>query len=256
MLVYLDCKLLERVEPVTSRNLDDSLLAVSPRLLASVAEQLKVPLQQIARQAELMSSQPQSTPSQSVQVIADGALQLIDSYLLGVQLAGGQSTVFEIEPVSISSVLYDVGEQLKPLAKQYGVYVELDIDGRYGPVLAHRRALQAALVSLGCALVEAIPAMETRQLRLELSAHRCRWGIVAGMYCETEQITAHALRQGRQLYGRARQPAAALTHSNGAGVFVADAILQAMQTRLMTSRHHKLHGLGAVLQPSPQLQLV
>jgi hypothetical protein len=37
---------------------------------------------------------------------------------------------------------------------------------------------------------------------------------------------------------------------------VADAILQAMDTELRPTRHHNLHGLGAVLRPTPQLQLV
>jgi hypothetical protein len=37
---------------------------------------------------------------------------------------------------------------------------------------------------------------------------------------------------------------------------VADAILQAMGLSLKTSRHHRLYGLGTVLQSNHQLQLV
>jgi hypothetical protein len=37
---------------------------------------------------------------------------------------------------------------------------------------------------------------------------------------------------------------------------VADAILHAMNLRLQASRHHRLYGLGAVLQPNYQTQLV
>jgi hypothetical protein len=191
----------------------------------------------------------------TIRTMADAALQLLDSYLLGIELAGQEGT-FEVEPVSVSSVLYDAGSQLQPIAKAYDVELDLRIDGRYGPVMAHRRGLEAAFVSLGYALVEALPAMGTPQLRLQLSAHRCRWGIVAGLYCDAEQVSTQALRQGRLLYGRARQPLAEISHASGAGVFVADAILHAMQTQLTASRHHKLHGLGAVLRPSSQLQLV
>jgi len=39
-------------------------------------------------------------------------------------------------------------------------------------------------------------------------------------------------------------------------VFVADALLQGMDSQLTASKHHKLYGLGAILQPNPQLRLV
>jgi hypothetical protein len=122
--------------------------------------------------------------------------------------------------------------------------------------MAHRSALEAALVSLGYALVEALPAQDVQQMRLQLTSHRCRYGIVAGVYCETEQITTDALRVGRQLYGHARQPLNTISHTSGAGVFVADAILHAMRSQLTVSRHRKLYGLGAVLPLNPQLSLV
>ncbi len=230
--------------------------ALKQQLLLSVVEQLKVPLINIARYAELINSQSEEVDIESIRLTADSTLQLLDSYILGIQLAGQNGELSEIEPVSISSVLYDTGNQLQPIAKAYGVQLDLHIDGKYGPVMAHRHGLQAALVSLGYSLVEALPAMDVPQLRLELSAHRCRYGIVAGLYCETEKVTTQALRLGRQLYGRARQPLGELSHSSGAGIFVADAILQGMRSQLTVSHHRKLHGLGAVLPLNPQLQFI
>jgi hypothetical protein len=162
----------------------------------------------------------------------------------------------EVEPVSISSVLYDTGHTLDAHAKSYGVSLELNVAGRYGTVMANRQGLHSALVSLGASLIEALPALEGQQLTLQLATHRCRYGIVAGLYSDTEQLTTEALRQGRKLYGRARQPLAGLTYSAGAGVFVADAILKAMKLNLQVSRHHGQYGLGAVLQPNHQMQLV
>jgi C4-dicarboxylate-specific signal transduction histidine kinase len=229
---------------------------LTQHLLLTVLEQVKLPLMNIARRAELAGLTMEPAGLETIRVTADAAVQLLDNYLLGVQLADKGSNIFETEPVSVAAVLHDAGNQLRPLAKAYGVRLDLQIDGRYGPVMAHRRGLQAALVSLGYALVEALPAQETPQLQLRLSAHRCRYGIVAGLYCEAGQVTAQALRLGRQLYGRARQPLNTLSHSSGAGVFVADAILHAMQTRLTVSHHRHMHGLGAVLPLNRQLQLV
>jgi hypothetical protein len=229
---------------------------VSDKLLLSLAEQLKVPFMQIARQAELAQLTDTTKPLPDIRTAADGALKLLDNYILGVKLANEPGYMFDTEPVSISSVLYDAGSELLPVARSYDVRIDLDIGGRFGPVMANRQALQAALVSLGYALIEALPSTDKPQLRLQLSAHRCRYGIVAGVYCDAADLTAQTLRQGRMLYGRARQPMTQLTPSSGAGIFVADAILHAMKTQLTTSRHHNLRGLATILQPNPQLQLV
>lgn len=234
---------------------NDQSPVLSQQLLLSVAEELKLPLLQIARQAEQGRLAGQ-TDLPLIQTTADAALRLLDNYALGVRLALEPQESLALEPVSVSSVLYDTGQQLDALAKSYGVSLELSVTGRYGPVLAHRQGLQAALASLGAALIEALPAQETTQLKLRLATHRSRYGIVAGLYADTKQLSREALQQGRKLQRHSRQPFTNLTHTSGAGIFVADAILHAMDLSLKPSRHHNLYGLGTVLQPNNQLQLV
>jgi hypothetical protein len=232
-------------------------LLQSERLFLSLAEQMKLPLLQIIRQAELGTMTGKAMESlQQVQTNADVALKLVDGFLLSMRLAAEEHSTIEQESISISSVLYDTAEQLHPIAKLYGVDLELSLDGKYGPVTAHREGLQTALVSLGYALIEALPATEAPQMKLQLAAHRCRYGIVAGLYADVDRLTTEALRQGRKLHGDARQPLPALSHCGGAGVFVADAILNAIGARLKVSHHHHRSGLGAVLQPNAQLQLI
>ncbi|HWB39002.1 MAG TPA: hypothetical protein VG604_02055 [Candidatus Saccharimonadales bacterium] len=228
---------------------------LSQQLLLSIAEELKLPLLQIARQAELGQLHGQAELP-LIRTTAESALQLLDNYAMAVRLKlePGQ---FTIESVSISSVLYDAGQQLDALAKAYDVKLQLNIGGKFGPVQAHRQGLQAALVSLGAALIEALPAQSDQpQLKLELAAHRSRYGIVAGVYSDIRQPSQEALQRGRELQRRSRQPMLGFSHTSAAGIFVADAILNAMQLSLKHSRHHGLYGLGAVLQPNYQLQLV
>ena len=227
---------------------------LSQQLLLSVAEQLKLPLLQIARQAEI-GQLTKTADLQIIQSTADSALRLLDNYILGVRLELDQHQL-EIEPVSVSAVLYDSGQELTRLAHSYGVDLELHIGGRFGTVMANRVGLQSALVSLGSALIEALPALEQPQLKLQLATHRCRYGIVAGLYTDTQQLTAEALRHGRQLMGVSRQPLTDISHTAGAGVFVADSILKAMHLKLQVSRHQGLFGLGTVLIPNHQMQLV
>jgi hypothetical protein len=234
-------------------------LLLSQQLLMSVAEQIKLPLLQIARQTELARLHGAVKPEalHQMQNTADKALSLLDNYVLAVRLSlESEAHMLQVEPISVSSVLYDVGTELSQYAKGYGVNLDLHIAGRYGTVMANRAGLHAALVSLGLSLIEALPAQESPQLKLQLATHRCRYGVVAGLYSDTQSLTGDALRQGRRLHGQSRQPLLSLSHTASAGVFVADALLKAMSLELKVSRHHNLYGLGAVLQPNHQLQLV
>lgn len=239
--------------------IENRSVGLSQQLLISVAEQLKLPLMQIARGAELaqLSNSDASAPLSDIQMTADSALSLLDNYILAVRLnLEAESNSLSLEPVSVSSVLYDAGNQLSQYAKGYGVNLELHIAGRYGTVMAHRAGLEAALVSLGLSLIEALPAQESPQLKLQLATHRCRYGVVAGLYSDAERMSGEALRHGQRLHGQSRQPLLNLSHTASAGVFVADSLLRAMNLHLKVSRHHRLYGLGAVLQSNHQLQLV
>ena len=223
-------------------------------LMVSLAEQLKLPFIQIQRQAELARLTGKKDLS-SIETTADYALKLIDNYLLGLNL-NKQKVELEQEPVSIASVLYDSGQNLNNLANEYGVKLELNITGKYEPVIVHKQGLESALVSLGCSLIEAVGSQDDVKPSLQLAIHRCRYGIVAGVYANNPNLTTDLLRQGRKLIGNARQPLVNLTYSAGAGVFIADSILKAMSLSLKASRHHSLYGLGAVMRGSRQLQLV
>jgi hypothetical protein len=239
-----------------SRLVGQQSAMLNEQILLAIAEELKLPFLQIARKSELSILENSTDNLKEIQTTADMAIRLLDSYLFGARLALEEDFRLSMEPVSVSSVLYDTGQQLDSLAKLYGVDLQLNISGKFAPVMANRQALQSALVSLGYALIEALPNLGTKDLHLQLAAHRSRYGIVTGLYSGTEQLTVEALRQGRKLSGHARQPLVTLTHASGAGVFVADAILQAMDSELKPSRHHNLYGLGTVLQPNLQTQLV
>lgn len=230
---------------------------LSEQLFLSLAEGLKLPLQHIARQAELgLLGNQRGGQLAYIQTSADATLQLLDSYLLSLRLSLEPDERFAVEQVCVPAVLYETRQQLAATAKQYGVELEVYVNGRYEPVMAHAHALQMALVSLGRALIEALPAMGTQQLRLQLAAHRSKYGIVAGMYCDAEELTPEVLRRAHELHGRVRQPLVSLSPASGAGLFVADAILQAMSSRLRVGRFQKQPGFAITLPPSKQLALV
>jgi signal transduction histidine kinase len=267
---------------------DEVMLAQerTERLFLAMAEELKLPLQQIARQAELhllsdgnqvqYSTVPNSLLVQeapgmgvgtadairydlrSIQTSADSTLQLLDSYLLSLRLSMDPTAVLALEPVSLSAVLYDAASELRTVAKAHGVTLQLHIQGRYEPVLANRQALRSALVTLGYALIEAMPATGNgaAQQRLQLATHRTKHGVVAGVYGELEGLTSQVLRNAQDLHGHVRQPLVNVFPGSGAGVFVADAILAAMEARLRVGRFMNQTGFALTLPLSEQLQLI
>lgn len=224
------------------------------QLLRSIAEQLKTPLSVISREAELaeLTGNLELTGVSSIRVQAATALTLVESYLLGLQLMYEQSELL-LEPVSVSSMLVDVAHELDAFAKQYNTGLELRIAGRYEPVMTNSRGLRSALLSLGYALLEGYPVLNRT---LTLAVHRTPHGIVTGIYGDYEQLSSQQWRRALAMQGQAQQPFKELTGGSGAGIFVAQTILQAMTTKLRVGKHLNQHGLATTLQPSQQLQFV
>lgn len=225
------------------------------RLLRALAEQLKLPLIQILRQTELAGMEDDILMS-DINLQADMALRLIDNYLLSSALIDGQQQL-ELEPSSVSSILYDTAHRLSGIAAQYNCTIDLHLPGKYEPVMVHPRSFEVALTTLGYSFIEAQQMEEVHQKPVvTLAAHRSRYGIVAGVYGDQEGLSTAIYRRAHALYGKARQPLPSMVSSSGAGIFLADSLLNAMAIKLHVSHHHKLNGLAATLLSSSQLSFV
>lgn len=223
------------------------------RLLQALAEQLKLPLLQIARQAELGRSDDITANLEHIGYIADTALRLVDGFLLSADLHDEQT--LRLEPVSLSSALTDVAHRLEPLAKQNDCDIAVSLGGKYAPAMAHRESLDSALMLLGYSLIEGRSGNGKRH-EIMLGAHRSSNGLVAGIFDNQPGLSTDIFRRGRALHGNARQSMPSTMAANGAGVFVADSLLRAMAAPLHVARHHNLTGLAATFHQSGQLQLI
>lgn len=228
------------------------------RLLAALAEHIKLPLLQIARRSELaqLTGRPRKH-LQAIELTADTALTLLDNYLLSLRLAHMPN--LELEPVSVAGVLNDAAQALTKVAKEYDTELEIQLSGRYEPVMAHRGGLEAALTSLGYVFIETMAANanpKNTRPKLLLAAHRGKTGIVAGLYAGLDNLSSDMYKRAHHLYGHARLAMPELAIDSGAGVFVADSLLDTMYARLRVARHHTLSGLAATLLSSRQLQLI
>ena len=232
-------------------------LSHQEQLFLGLAEQLTRPLLMLTQLAELATGDETLAAEkhwQMVRAIADSSLTLVESYALSLRVHG-KVTSLQLEPITVSSLLYDTAHELQAFANQYGVELELESGSRLQPILADRAVLQSAMTSLGQVFVLSQAESDEPSV-VRLAAHRSRYGVVAGLYGHAPQLGADSLRRAHALQGTARQPLQRLVSGPAAGVFVADSLLRTLEARLHVARYRSLTGLAATLQPSHQLQLI
>lgn len=215
------------------------------RLLEALAEELKSPLIQIARESEILELA-------DMQARSEMALRLIDGYTLGLQFE--QQTVLQLEPVTLSSILQDVAHELSKTAKQQGYAIRVDLGGKYGPVMGNRRTLQHAFTLLGYELMQ-VPEEDIKPV-ITLASHASNKNIVAGIFTNNAALTTDAFRRAKALVGTARQTMPIGPSTNGAGIYIADNLVRGLASSFKVAKHHKQTGLAATFAPSQQLQIV
>ncbi len=226
-------------------------------LFRNLAEQVKLPFIQIAHAAELSRMHPseekQYQLSQTISLTSAAALKMIDGYLLSVALqAEGR---LNLEPVSISSVLYDTAQTLDAYARAHDCEIQLEVGGKYQPVMAQREAVESALTNLGYSFIEAASTAGKRS-RITLAVRRTSRGISTGVFSENNTLSTGLFKQAKALKGMVKQPFSEFSPGSGAGVFVADALFMRLESAMHVARLHSQRGLAATLTPSLQLSLV
>lgn len=234
---------------ITSKQLEND------RLFKILIEQLKLPFLHIARQTEA-AKYGTMTDYADINSIAEMSIKLIDSYLL----TSGESdqTSLELEPVSLSSVLNSAAENLTSLAKVYDCDVELHLGGKYAPVMSRNDKLEAAITMLGYSFIESNLANSPNRKRgrVILSGYRTSHGLVAGVFSPEVEITNENFQHSINNFRSTKQAIPEMSHSTGAGIFIADSILRDLTTKLRVAHYKRISGLAATLIPSQQLQLV
>jgi hypothetical protein len=216
-------------------------------LFTALAEQLKMPLLQIARLSEM--AHEATLPR--IGIISEQALRLVDAYI-----KSHDQTELILEPLTTSAVLYDVAEIIAPFAKACDYQIEIDLHGTSRPIMAHRETLKTMLMLLSSSLIEAGIEEEESPRHLILGTHRSSTGTVVGAFSSHLDVSQRALNMTRQLHGRATQAVPALGSAGGAGLAIADRLSERLQAPLKAYRHRSLSGIGSLFMPSQQLSLI
>lgn len=231
----------------TTGVVDDS----NTRLMRALAEELKLPLMQIARMSELGHLNT-GEAMQEIETTASNALRLLDGYILSTQLLSDQQQLV-LEPVSVTAALYDTAQDLYKLSKLYDSALDIRVSGKCGQAMANARALRAALTSIAYTLISS--GVSSKQ-QIILTASKSKQGIITGVSSDNCQFSAQELHLARKLYGNARQSAKTITSNSGAGIYLADRLFSAMESRLKVGHFRSNVGLFARLMASQQLTLL
>ncbi len=230
-------------------------------LLLALSDDLALPFMQIKSTSELLkqvkfSEKKTALAAEQMLLSADNGLQLVEAYRL--VLLSNELNQQQLEPVAIGAILQDVAHQLTPYAKLYATDLEVDIQGRPGPVLAHQPSLSAALQVISTSLIRAQSAQRRQpKYRLLLGAHRTPQNLIsAGVFSNVQGLSDRALRTARSLVGRARQPLPAIPPGTASGILIADMLCSAMWQPLRAAAHKNMTGLATTIPLSNQLQFV
>jgi hypothetical protein len=227
----------------------------------TLSEDIALPLLQVKTSLDLLESQDFAKAAarkhaQQSSLSVEMGLQLVDAYklLLDAEAQAGLSA----EPVSVGATLEAIAHKLSPYAKQYDTAIEVSVQHRLAPVLAHQASLNAAIEILGSSIIRAQNAQsEQGKYLLVLGAHKSADNLVAaGVFSSVQGLSDRTLRAARSLVGKARQPLPAVPAGAAAGVLVADMLCAALWQPLRAAAHHNLPGLVTTLPASKQLQFV
>ncbi|MBL8122121.1 hypothetical protein JNM87_05225 [Candidatus Saccharibacteria bacterium] len=233
-------------------------LSGQERLFVSLADGVSHTMLQLARLSEQAGSTPRGTQAERWQIVRDlseASLQLLEGYTLTMRLQGGVAQP-ELEPLTVGSLLTETKRLLEPYARQLSVQLALDVAHGLEPIISDRSIVQSALLSLGQVMVTAQAQSDAAERTVYLGAHKGRYGVVAGWYCQNLPLSADALRRARKLQGQAQQPYSQLVGGPASGVFIAESLLHTVSTKLHVARYHNATGLAATLPLCNQLQLV
>lgn len=226
----------------------------------TLSDDLSLPLLQIKTALQLLASDNFSKKmvKQQARIMtmsAETGLRLAEAYRLVLQT--DKFDELPMEPVAIGAVLEEVAHQLSPYAREYATDLEVDVQGRLVPVLAHPNSLMAALECLSSSLIRA-QAAQTQQktYRVILGAHRSGADVAAGVFTNIQGLSDRTLRAARSLAGHARQPLPALPAGSASGVLIADMLCSVMWQPLRAAAHKNMNGLAVAVPISKQLQFV
>jgi len=218
----------------------------------SLISDLKRPLVLIARHAELGSSQNDTKSLQSVQETAEKTLKLIDSYLLVAQSEYGQQLLPE-KTFAVGSVIYNVAEEIRPLAKRANIDVVLDVNDAL--VFSNPEGLKAAIWCLtDMALAQTLSEKNTDVL--EINTRKIAGSVQVSILSKSINVKNSDIKKTEIQLGKSYMALSSASSYSGIRLAIAKLLGDSLGITLKAVKSKGRQGLGFSLPLSRQMQIV
>ena len=230
-------------------------------LLLALSDDLALPFLQVKSSIEVAGNENYSgatmlEQAKNIHLSSEAGLLLVEAYRM--LLKSDQILLEAFEPVAIGAVLEEVAHRLSDYAKEYGVQIQVDVQGRFAPILAHTASLELAIEVLSASIIRAQASQNSgKAARIVLGAHKSSEGLLAaGVFSDVRGLSDKSLRAARSLLGRAHQPLPHVPPGSASGILVADMLCESLWQPLRKSAHRSMDGLATNLPISKQLEFI
>lgn len=224
------------------------------KILRNIAEDIKLALLRISNESQL-ARQSLTPDFDQIETTADGAMKLLDSYILSAQVAYGQQAL-NLQPTSVAAVMQDVAVYLAKVASQQGSQIIVEQKRSYGLAMVDKVALQAALTGLAYSFITSSSTKSRDREQIVLAVTGKDSKIQAGVFSKAANICARDIGRVASLAGSARQLIPDFSHTSSAGLLIAGNICAAMNVKLSVAKRKSMQGVVVNLLPSHQLSLL
>jgi len=221
----------------------------------SLVRDLKDPLVVIARQAELNKTIKSSSSSEfdAIQKTAEQTLRLLDSYLLISRSEHGQVQL-PMEPVGVGSVIYDMVQEMRPLAKKDNVEVGFEISD--ANVMTNPDGLKTAVWCLSQIAISQCSKEPHKPSFVDIKARRFKDYVRVAIFGSDMKLKSEYLPRAKARQGQAHQAMSITSSDSGIRLAIADSICESLGTKLMAVKGKDRNGIGFNLLKSRQMELV
>lgn len=240
------------------KKLIDNQIDSQLQLLSCLSSSLRLPLVQTLTEIQLIDQGLLKDTTVS-KILIKNTIRLIEAYEYSLKLRFNNSSFKNRDLVSIDDLLYQTSSSLKDLASIYNVNLAFDFKKSQDPIITNKQATLTALESITSSLIINSQLTDTKgrssKRTIHLASHRTKYGIVAGVYLENNQLAISQISKNR-LAGKVYQPIKSFQASSSSGLFIAQNILESLNSKLTASKHQHMRGYGFTLEPSHQLSFV
>lgn len=208
-------------------------------------------LQQLLIQIKTCNDVNDQESQKSVSLLTEHSLSLLHYSLFAIENA---QTSLSFTSVSASAALYEVMNELSPLARSYGAKLKFDASPNLEPVYTNEMSLKGSIFALVSGVITGSANGIAPEITIAVQQTKPNEQRV-GIYSKTSPMSATQINKSVKSFS-SRIHSSGLTHKSGLGYVVSSILADRINSRFSPFVHNEMSGLGFYVPESAQLSLL